>query len=120
DPPFRDQVDWSKIQFFWGDERSVPPDHNDSNYRMAREALLGKLTLAPGQVHRMEADRADREQAAKDYQVAIAKTLGVSAEGPPPRFDLILLGMGPDAHTASLFPGTTALSETTPWVVPNF
>jgi 6-phosphogluconolactonase len=118
--PHKSQVDWSKVQFFWGDERSVPPDDKDSNYRMANEAMLAKLPLASGQVHRMEAERADRDQAARDYQAEIARVFGIAADGPPPVFDLILLGMGPEGHTASLFPHTTALHETERWVVVNF
>jgi 6-phosphogluconolactonase len=118
--PFREQVDWSKVEFFWGDERSVPPDHQDSNYRMAREALLQKIDAPAGHVHRMQAERTDREAAARDYQAEIARVFGVSPDGEPPVFDLVLLGMGPDAHTASLFPSTTALKETTRWVVPNY
>jgi 6-phosphogluconolactonase len=118
--PFRDQVDWSKVEFFWGDERSVPPDHKDSNYRMANEALLKKITVPAGHIHRLQADREDRDAAACDYQAEIAKTFGVSPEGDPPVFDLVLLGMGPDGHTASLFPSTTALKETQRWVVPNY
>jgi len=118
--PFRDQVDWKKVEIFWGDERSVPPDHQDSNYRMAREAMLEKLPIPTGQVHRLEAERSDRDAAAREYQQTLARVFGVSVDGPPPAFDLVLLGMGPDGHTASLFPGTTALKETTRWVVVNF
>lgn len=118
--PFREQVDWSKIQFFWGDERGVVPDHKDSNYRMAGEALLQKLALPAGQVHRMPAEREDREAAARDYQAEIARVFGVSPQGEPPVFDLVLLGMGPDGHTASLFPSTEALQDKTRWVVPNY
>ena len=120
DKPCRDQVEWAKVHIFWGDERSVPPDHKDSNYRMAHEAMLARLPIPVAQIHRIEAERTDRDAAAHDYQTAIAKTLGVDAKGPPPAFDLVLLGMGPDGHTASLFPGTTALTETTRWVVVNF
>ncbi len=119
-PPYRDQIDWSRVEFFWGDERAVPPDHADSNFRMANEALLGKLNVRPDQVHRLAAERMDREQAAAAYQAEIAQTCAVSPKGPPPALDLVLLGMGPDGHTASLFPHTTALAETSRWVVPNF
>ncbi len=120
-PPFRDEVDWSKVEVFWGDERSVPPDHKDSNYRMAREAMLDRLpTLPAAHVHRLEADRADRDAAAREYEALIARGFGVPFPGTPPAFDLVLLGMGPDGHTASLFPDTTALSEKTRWVVVNY
>ena len=118
--PCRDQVEWAKVHIFWGDERSVPPDHRDSNYRMAHEAMLTRLPIPVLQIHRIEAERTDRDVAARDYQAAIARTFGVDANGEPPAFDLVLLGMGPDGHTASLFPGTTALAETKRWVVVNF
>ena len=118
--PCRDQVDWSKIDIFWGDERSVPPDHSDSNYRMANEAMLSRLPIPAARVHRLQAEREDRDKAAMDYQNEIARVFGVDAGGEPPVFDLILLGMGPDAHTASLFPGTTGLRELKKWVVPNW
>ena len=120
EPPYRDQVDWAKTHIFWGDERSVPPDHRDSNYRMANEALLSRVPIPAGQVHRIEAERKDRDAAAREYQAIIAKTFGVAPDGEPPAFDLVLLGMGPDGHTASLFPHTAALNETKRWVVVNF
>ncbi len=119
-PPFRGQLQWPLVEFFWGDERTVPPDHPDSNFRMAREAMLAKLDLSDSRVHRIEADRPDCTEAARDYQAEIARICGVSAEGKPPRLDLVLLGMGPDAHTASLFPSTEALKEKERWVVANF
>jgi 6-phosphogluconolactonase len=120
EPPHRDQVDWAKVDLFWGDERAVPPDHKDSNYRMTREALLDHVPIPPSQVHRIEAERPDRDQAARDYQTTIARAFGVDPASPPPSFDVILLGMGPDGHTASLFPHTAALSETARWVVVNY
>src|SRR5262249_20667317 len=106
DKPYRDQVDWPRVEIFWGDERSVPPDNAESNYRMAHEAMLAKVPLATDHIHRMEAERTDRDQAARDYQATIARVFGVAPGGPAPAFDLILLGMGPDGHTASLFPQT--------------
>jgi len=117
--PYRGQVDWGRVEVFWGDERSVPPDDKESNYRMAREAMLESLALSPGHINRMEAERADRDAAAREYQDDIAYAFGVDANGEPPAFDLILLGMGPDGHTASLFPHTAALGETKRWVVVN-
>jgi 6-phosphogluconolactonase len=120
DPPFRDQVDWGKIDFFWGDERSVPPDHNDSNYHTAQEAMLRRLPVQAGHVHRMEAERTDRDAAARDYEAILSRVFNVKSGGEPPAFDLILLGMGPDGHTASLFPHTTALAEKSRWVVVNY
>lgn len=118
--PHRDLIDWSKVEIFWGDERSVAPDHADSNYRMASEAALTRLPIPAERIHRIQAERLDRDKAAQDYQSEIAKVCGVDPNGEPPVFDLILLGMGPDAHTASLFPGSTGLKETSKWMVPNW
>jgi 6-phosphogluconolactonase len=120
EPPHKDAVDWSRVEIFWGDERAVPPDHPDANYRMASEAMLQKLPIPAEHVHRVPADRPDRDAAAADYQNEIARVFGIDPAGSPPVFDLILLGMGPDAHTASLFPHSTALGETTKWVVSNY
>src|SRR5947209_16842158 len=83
-PPYQSQVDWARVHVFWGDERSVPPDHRDSNYRMAREAMLEKVPLPADHVHRLEADRPDRDAAARDYQQTIARVFGVPADGEPP------------------------------------
>src|SRR5207302_5142216 len=84
DEPLRTRVDWARVHIFWGDERSVPPDHKDSNYHMAREAMLEKLPIPPGQVHRMEAETADRDAAARAYQETIARVFGVSPDRAPP------------------------------------
>ena len=110
-PPFRSQLDWKKIRFFWGDERHVPPDHEDSNYRMAHEALLSHLPISTAQVHRVPSELPDVQTVADQYEAALREQFEVS-EPDVPRFDLILLGMGPDGHTASLFPGTRAVHET--------
>ena len=118
DPGYRDVIPWSKIHFFFGDERHVPPDHADSNFRMAGEALFNRLPGDPLHVHRITGESPDAADAAARYEAemkTLFATLGVVENGFP-RFDLILLGMGPDGHTASLFPGTTALGETTRWV----
>ena len=112
------ELDWGRVEFFWGDERSVPPDHPDSNFGMARAALLRPLGVESRQIHRMEGERSDLDAAARDYEEDLAKTCGAPDQGPP-ILDLVLLGMGPDGHTASLFPHTTALSETQRWVVAN-
>jgi 6-phosphogluconolactonase len=120
EPAHRDTVPWDKVHLFWGDERSVPPDNAESNYRMANEAMLSKVPIPPANVHRLPAERDDRDAAARDYAAEIAKVFGVPADGPPPAFDLVLLGMGPDAHTASLFPHTTGLAVTDRWVTPNY
>jgi 6-phosphogluconolactonase len=118
-PGCRERVAWSKVHFFWGDERCVPPDHAESNFRMANEALLRPVQVAAGNIHRIEAERADADRAASEYQRCIADVHGVDPNGPPPALDLVFLGLGPDAHTASLFPHTTALQETHRWVVVN-
>jgi 6-phosphogluconolactonase len=107
---YKDKIDWNKVKLFWGDERSVPPDNNQSNYRMANESMISKLTIPTENVHRMYAESSDIETAAKDYENILKQVLGFS-DGEQPRFDLILLGMGDDGHTASLFPGTKALTE---------
>jgi 6-phosphogluconolactonase len=109
----RGALPWDHIDLWWGDERAVPPDHPDSNYGMAREALLAPLGLDAAHVHRM-AGELDPVAAARAYEDEL-----VAALGAPPIFDLVLLGMGPDGHTASLFPGSAALAETRRWVVAN-
>ncbi|HET9492079.1 MAG TPA: 6-phosphogluconolactonase [Methylomirabilota bacterium] len=119
EPEHHDQVDWARVEVFWGDERPVPPEHPDSNYGMAAAALLTKVDLRPEQIHRIQAERPNRQAAACDYQVEIGRVLGVSPDGSPPVFDLILLGLGADGHTASLFPNTEALRERHRHVVAN-
>jgi len=111
EPPLADQVDWSRVEVFWGDERCVPPDHPDSNYRMARQAFLDDVTIPEGNVHRIRGELPP-EEAAAAYRLELQEALG--ADG---RFDLILLGMGSDGHTASLFPGTDAVDERTRSVI---
>jgi len=117
--PLRSQVPWDRVEVFWGDERCVPPDHPDSNYRMARETLLDAVPIPPARVHRMAGEDPDHTAAAAAYEAELARVLGGTPGGAPPVFDLIFLGMGPDGHTASLFPGTAALAERTRWVVAN-
>ena len=109
-----EEVDWSKVHVFFGDERSVHPEHEASNYRMARETLLAHIRV--GSVHRMRCELPPTE-AATDYEEQLREFFGPSEE--PPRFDLILLGLGEDGHTASLFPETSALDVTERWVVAN-
>jgi 6-phosphogluconolactonase len=104
------------MHVFWGDERHVPPDHPDSNYRMANEALLSKVPIPPANVHRIKSEHPDAHQVADDYEQTLQAFFHLAA-GQLPRFDLILLGLGPEAHTASLFPGTKALHETRRLVV---
>jgi 6-phosphogluconolactonase len=112
-------VPWDRVHFFWGDERHVPPDHPDSNFRMANEALLLKIGARPEQVWRMAGENPSAAEAASDYERQLHQHFGTSP-GEFPRFDLVLLGMGPEGHTASLFPGTKALDERTSLVVSNW
>ena len=112
-------IPWDKIDFFWGDERHVPPDQPESNYRMADEALLSKIPTPPENIFRIHAEEKDAAAAALQYEQAL-KTFFHLAPGQFPRFDLILLGTGPDGHTASLFPGTAALNENQRLVISNW
>jgi 6-phosphogluconolactonase len=106
---FREEVQWSNIQFFWSDERHVPPDDVESNYRMANEALLSHVPVSPNNVHRMRGEIPDAAAAAGEYEQTI---IGVTKQTLP-RLDLIFLGLGTDGHTASIFPGSEVLQETT-------
>lgn len=110
---FRDQIPWTKVHVFWGDERYVPPDDPKSNYRMATETLLDHVSCPAGNVHPMPTHLLDPDVAAGDYE----KTLRTYFSEAWPRFDLVLLGLGEEGHTASLFPGSPALEETRRWVV---
>jgi 6-phosphogluconolactonase len=118
-PTFAGRVRWPNLHFFQVDERCVPPDDPQSNYRMIRQALLEPSPLPEENFHRMAAERPDRERAAREYAQELASVLR-TAPGQWPRLDLVFLGMGPDGHTASLFPGSEALGEHTEWVTPNF
>lgn len=110
---------WDRMFFFFGDERHVPPDHPDSNYRMAYESLLSKVAIPPDNVFRIPAETPDAAAAAEAYEQTLGKFFAL-APGEFPRFDLILLGLGPDGHTASLFPETAALQEKSRLVVANW
>jgi 6-phosphogluconolactonase len=110
--PFRGRIPWDHTHVFFGDERPVPPEHPDSNYRMAREALLDRVPAAS--VHRVPGEDPG---AAERYEDELRRFFEVPSGGPPPRLDLLLLGLGPDGHTASLFPGSAALDERARWVV---
>ena len=110
DEPFRDQVPWDRTHFYWSDERHVPPDHPDSNYRMAHEAMLAHVPVPESNVHRVRSENPSAQEAADEYEKIVV-----------PRLDLILLGLGADGHTASIFPGSEVLHETkrfvaAPWV----
>ena len=112
EPAFRERLPWAQTHFFFGDERHVLPDDKDSNFRMAKEAMFDKLAgvLPPENIHRVRSETPDAYAAAAEYSQQIGAFFGTDA----PRFDLTLLGMGPEGHTASLFPGTTGLRETVP------
>jgi 6-phosphogluconolactonase len=114
--PYRSCIVWTRIEFFFADERAVSPDHEASNFRLAHEALFRPLGISPERVHRMQAELEDLSLAARLY----ASELQSFANGRIPEFDLVLLGMGEDAHVASLFPHHRALHEQTSWVVPVF
>jgi 6-phosphogluconolactonase len=116
--PYRSQCYWPAFKIFWGDERCVPPDHPDSNYRMAKESLLDHIPILPRQVFRMEGE-GEPAAAAFRYEQVLREQVP-PGDGGWPQLDLVLLGMGPDGHTASLFPGTAALQETQRAVVANW
>ncbi|HEX6655380.1 MAG TPA: 6-phosphogluconolactonase [Candidatus Limnocylindria bacterium] len=119
-PPRVNALDWSKVDFFFGDERAVPSRHPESNYNLARNAFLDYLPgVRPGQVHRMIGEAADLDAACRAYEALIARTVG-APHGAVSAFDLIWLGMGSDGHTASLFQDTAAMTERSRWVVPNW
>ncbi|QPC81390.1 6-phosphogluconolactonase [Phototrophicus methaneseepsis] len=113
-PDLAEHINWSKVYIFFGDERTVPPDHADSNYRMANEALFQHVPLPAANIYRMHGED-EPHQAASDYEAAIRDYMGETQPG----FDMVLLGMGDDGHTASLFPGTAALHEHDKWVMAN-
>jgi len=110
DDSLRRRVPWNRTHFFWGDERPVPPDHPESNYGMAGEVMLSRVPIPPENVHRILGENRDTARAADEYERTLRDFFRLS-EGEFPRIDLVLLGLGPDAHTASLFPGTRALRE---------
>jgi 6-phosphogluconolactonase len=117
--PYRERVDWERIDFFWGDERCVPPDHPESNYGMARQTLLSRIAVPESRIHRILGELEDGEKAALRYEAEIRRAAGSVAV---PSFDLVLLGMGQDGHTASLFPGTVwdedrlVVAVSVPWL----
>jgi 6-phosphogluconolactonase len=115
----RTSLPWERTFFFWGDERHVPPTHPDSNYRMANEIMLSKIPVAPENIFRVPAENPDAAAAAEAYEQTLRKFFQLEA-GPFPVFDMILLGMGPDGHTASLFPGTAGLQEKSRLVIANW
>ncbi|MEJ7804112.1 MAG: 6-phosphogluconolactonase [Candidatus Limnocylindria bacterium] len=115
DPARRDRIDWAAVEFFWGDERAVPPDDPESNFGVAYRMFISHLpNVRPDRVHRMPA-----EAAALSHESELRLAFGARRDQPP-AFDLIWLGMGPDGHTASLFPGSTGLEEREQWVIGNW
>jgi len=115
----RNSLPWDRMYFFWGDERHVSPTDKDSNYRMAKEAMLEKVPVPPANIFRVPAENSNANLAAEEYEKTMRRFFGL-ADGQVPVFDLILLGLGPDGHTASLFPGTAALQEKDKLVVANW
>lgn len=109
------QPEWSRMYFFWSDERCVPPDHPDSNYRLARKALLAHIPIPAGNIHPMDCSTSP-EAGAEAYESLLRGWVAANGE---PAFDLVMLGLGDDGHTASLFPGTRALDEHERWVLAN-
>lgn len=124
---FSAHIDWQHVHIWFGDERTVPPQHPDSNYHMAHEALLRHVPVPLIHIHRMQGELSDAHQAARAYQAQMAAQMPL-ADTPPespngkaiPQFDLLLLGLGPDGHVASLFPDTPILAERAQWVAAVF
>ncbi len=108
--PYRERLSWNRVHLFWGDERCVPPDHAESNFRLVQEELINPLGLPQGNLHRIKGELESPEKAAAEYEEELTDFFRLQA-GDVPTFDLILLGMGPDGHTASLFPSDSALQE---------
>jgi len=116
--PYRSKIQWDGVHLFWGDERCVPPDDEQSNFRMTKESLLQHVSIPQANIHRILAEMPDHNAAAEKYENQIKEFFGL--ESGLPRFHLILLGMGPDGHTASLFPETAALQDTKDLVTANY
>jgi 6-phosphogluconolactonase len=118
---FAGSIDWSCVHLFWGDERCVPPDDPRSNYRMVRESLLDGVSIPLANVHRIHGEE-DPKTAAAEYEKELRSFFaGIRGDGPPRvGFDLVLLGMGDNGHTASLFPGLPAVTEKERWVMAQF
>ena len=121
DGPFAGRIDWSRVLLFWGDERCVPPDDPLSNYRMVKEALIERVPIPPTNVHRIRGE-VDPRDAAADYEALLRGLLGVdpTADTPAQGLDLVLLGLGEDGHTASLFPNQRAARASRRWVVAEY
>lgn len=118
-PSHRDRVDWQHASFFFGDERAVPPDDVRSNYQMARTHLLRQVPVRPDHVHRIAVDDGDTQTAAERYAALVHAHVAAAHDASGPAFDLVLLGLGADAHTASLFPYSPALGVMDQWFIPS-
>jgi len=116
---YRDRLPWDKVYFFWSDERHVPPDSSESNYRMAYDSLLSNVPVPQVNIFRIPAEKSDAREVALEYEETVRRFFQVP-QGAFPQFDLILLGMGPDGHTASLFPESSAVHEEDRLVVSNW
>jgi 6-phosphogluconolactonase len=114
--PHRSRIPWVRVHLFWSDERPVPPNHEESNFRMAWETMISRLAIPPGNVHRIRGE-IDPNDAAREYERELRGFFDLETHAELARFDLALLGMGEDGHTASLFPGSPALEEKDRWVV---
>jgi 6-phosphogluconolactonase len=118
--PYASRVDWQRTHFFWGDERCVPPDSPDSNYSLALQTLISQVDVPPANIHRIPTAAGSPEAGANEYEKTLREFFQPAAESNSiisfPSFDLVLLGLGADGHTASLFPGDAALEEKTRWV----
>jgi 6-phosphogluconolactonase len=118
DPPFASRFPWNRTHWFWGDERFVPHDHRDSNFRMARDAFLSRVVVPADNIHAVPTEGLSPDQAAIAYETTLKRFYGADTLAPDrPLFDVTLLGIGEDGHTASLFPGQPALQETRRWAV---
>lgn len=115
---YQNRIRWNNVELFWGDERCVPPDHPESNFRMAQEALLSRIQISAENIHRMRGE-GQPQAAAAEYEKELQRFFGLNSGGLP-RFDLILLGIGEDGHTASLFPDSDALNDTEHLVLARF
>src|SRR5262249_33711204 len=119
EPAIAAHFPWSRVHWFWGDERFVPYDHPDSNYRMTHEALFSRVSIPEGRIHPIPTTPLSPEQAAAAYEATLKDFYGAGALAPErPLFDVTLLGIGEDGHTASLFPGHPALEDTAHWALP--
>ena len=116
--PFASKIPWDQVHLFWGDERCVPPDHVDSNYRLVRELLIDRVPIPPANIHRIRGEM-DPVEAAALYEGVLRDFFGKHGE-PFPAIDVVLLGLGEDGHTASLFPGTGPIRETARWVAGHY